>query len=78
VRNADVLIENFRPDVMPRLGLAYATLAQINPRLIMLSISGFGANNADSRRAAYAPSVHAETGLVERQAAISDAFPGSA
>lgn len=75
VRKADVLIENFRPDVMPRLGLAYATLAQINPRLIMLSISGFGANNADSRRAAYAPIVHAETGLVERQAAISDAFP---
>ena len=41
----------------------------------MLSISGFGANNPDSRRAAYAPIVHAETGLVERQAQISDAFP---
>ncbi len=72
---ADVLIENFRPDVMGRLGLDYATLASINPRLIMLSISGFGAGNEDSRRAAYAPIVHAETGLVERQADLSSAFP---
>jgi len=75
VAQADVLIENFRPDVMARLGLDYATLAEVNPRLIMLSISGFGANNADSQRAAYAPIVHAETGLVDRQMTISDAFP---
>ncbi|MEM9623224.1 MAG: CoA transferase, partial [Pseudomonadota bacterium] len=75
VAEADVLIENFRPDVMGRLGLDYATLAAVNPALIMLSISGFGANNSDSRRAAYAPIVHAETGLVERQAEISSAFP---
>lgn len=75
VAEADVLIENFRPDVMGRLGLDYETLAEINPRLIMVSISGFGANNPDSRRAAYAPIVHAEIGLVERQAEISGAFP---
>jgi crotonobetainyl-CoA:carnitine CoA-transferase CaiB-like acyl-CoA transferase len=75
VAQADVLIENFRPDVMGRLGLDYDTLAAVNPRLIMLSISGFGADNPDSRRAAYAPIVHAETGLVQRQAEISDAFP---
>lgn len=75
VREADVLIENFRPDVMGRLGLDYDTLAAVNPRLVMLSISGFGAGNADSRRAAYAPIVHAETGLVARQAQISNAYP---
>jgi CoA:oxalate CoA-transferase len=75
VKEADILIENFRPDVMPRLGLGYETLMAINPRLIMLSISGFGANNDDSRRAAYAPIVHAEIGLVDRQAEISNAFP---
>lgn len=75
VAKADVLIENFRPDVMQRLGLDYDTLAEINPRLIMLSISGFGANNADSRRAAYAPIIHAETGLIARQAELSGAFP---
>jgi len=75
VARADVLIENFRPDVMGRLGLDYATLSALNPRLVMLSISGFGAGNVDSRRAAYAPIVHAETGLVQRQAELSDAFP---
>lgn len=75
VGQADILIENFRPDVMPRLGLSYEVLAELNPRLIMLSICGFGAGNDDSRRAAYAPIVHAEIGLVERQAQISDAFP---
>ncbi|MGB1190804.1 MAG: CaiB/BaiF CoA transferase family protein [Pseudomonadales bacterium] len=75
VQKADVLIENFRPDVMGRLGLDYETLSAINPRLIMLSISGFGANNPDSRRAAYAPVVHAEIGLIERQSLISQAFP---
>ena len=75
VEQADVLIENFRPDVMQRLGLDYGTLAEINPRLIMLSISGFGANNADSRRAAYAPIIHAETGLIARQAELTGAFP---
>jgi len=71
----DVLIENFRPDVMVRFGLDYDTLSAINPRLIMLSISGFGADNPDSRRAAYAPIIHAETGLVARQSAITGAFP---
>lgn len=75
VAEADVLIENFRPDVMGRLGLDYDTLSEVNPRLIMLSISGFGADNPDSRRAAYAPIVHAEIGLVARQAEISGAYP---
>ena len=74
-KQADVVIENFRPDVMQRLGIDYETLAEINPRLIMLSISGFGANNSDSRRAAYAPIIHAETGLVARQAEVTGAFP---
>ena len=75
VQECDVLIENFRPDVMGRLGLDYDTLSTINSRLIMLSISGFGADNPDSRRAAYAPIIHAETGLVARQAAITGSFP---
>src|SRR5690606_36419153 len=72
---ADVLIENFRPDVMGRLGLGYETLRERNPGLIMLSISGFGADGPESRRAAYAPIVHAESGLVARQAASSGARP---
>jgi crotonobetainyl-CoA:carnitine CoA-transferase CaiB-like acyl-CoA transferase len=66
VRRADVLIENYRPDVMPRLGLGYETLREANPRLIMLSISGFGQGGPESHRPAYAPIVHAEIGLMER------------
>jgi crotonobetainyl-CoA:carnitine CoA-transferase CaiB-like acyl-CoA transferase len=65
-RRADVLIENFRPDVMPRLGLGYETLSAANPRLVMLSISGFGRDGPESRRPAYAPIVHAEVGLMAR------------
>ena len=75
VAEADVLIENFRPDVMGRLGLSYEVLKEINPRLIMLSISGFGAGNEQSRRAAYAPIVHAEVGIVDRQATIYGSHP---
>ncbi len=68
VAQADVLIENYRPDVMPRLGFGYEALAEVNPRLIMLSISGFGHDGPESRRPAYAPVVHAETGQIARQA----------
>ena len=66
VRQADVVIENYRPDVMPRLGLGWDDLHAANPRLIMLSISGFGQGGPESHRAAYAPIVHAEMGLMER------------
>ena len=73
VAKADVLIENFRPDVMGRLGLGYDVLKQVNPRLVMLSISGFGHNGPESRRAAYAPIVHAESGLIARQKKVTGA-----
>ncbi|HEV7693477.1 MAG TPA: CoA transferase [Hyphomonadaceae bacterium] len=63
---ADVVIENFRPDVMPRLGIGYERLAAVNPRLVMLSISGFGRDGPESARPAYAPIVHAELGLIDR------------
>lgn len=42
VRSADVLVENFRPGVMDRLGLSYESLALINPRLVYAAIRGFG------------------------------------
>jgi crotonobetainyl-CoA:carnitine CoA-transferase CaiB-like acyl-CoA transferase len=42
VETADVLLENFRPDVKHRLGIDYETLSKINPRLVYASISGFG------------------------------------
>jgi crotonobetainyl-CoA:carnitine CoA-transferase CaiB-like acyl-CoA transferase len=64
---ADVLIENFRPGVMARHGLAWKDLSARNPRLVMLSISGFGQEGSESRRAAYAAVLHAEAGIVARQ-----------
>jgi crotonobetainyl-CoA:carnitine CoA-transferase CaiB-like acyl-CoA transferase len=42
VRDADILVESFAPRVMPSLGLDYATLESVNPRLVMTSISNFG------------------------------------
>src|ERR1700720_4850356 len=42
VKKADVVVENFRPDVKERLGIDYKTLRKVNPRIIYASISGFG------------------------------------
>jgi crotonobetainyl-CoA:carnitine CoA-transferase CaiB-like acyl-CoA transferase len=53
VKDADILVENFRPGVMNRLGLGYDTLREINPRLVYCSISGFGQTGPDSDRPAY-------------------------
>jgi crotonobetainyl-CoA:carnitine CoA-transferase CaiB-like acyl-CoA transferase len=73
---ADVVIENFRPGVMARHGLAYKDLSAENERLVMLSISGFGQQGSESHRPAYASVLHAESGLVARQSE-QDAYPAS-
>ena len=65
---ADIVIENFRPGVMDRLGLGYQQLKAARKDLILLSISGFGQDSPESQRMAYAPTIHAESGLVRRQA----------
>jgi len=49
----DIVIEQFRPDVMRRLGLDYATLAEINPRLIYCSITGYGQTGSYKDRAGH-------------------------
>jgi CoA:oxalate CoA-transferase len=72
---ADVLIENFRPGVMDRLGLSYESLTARNPRLVMVSVSGFGAVGPDAGRRALAPVIHAESGLIARQAQLDDREP---
>jgi crotonobetainyl-CoA:carnitine CoA-transferase CaiB-like acyl-CoA transferase len=53
VKDADVVVENFRPGVMERLGLGYKTLAELNPRLIYCAISGFGQTGPDALKPAY-------------------------
>src|ERR1700739_1380172 len=63
VAETDVVVENFRPGVMDRLGLGYEALRKINPRLIYCSISGYGQTGPTAERAAYAMIVHAESGF---------------
>lgn len=53
IRRADILVENNRPGVMERLGLGYDTLAALNPRLIMVRISGYGQDGPYSDRPGY-------------------------
>jgi len=64
VRWADVVVENFRPGVMDRLGLGDDQLADLNPSLLRLSISGFGDDGPDSRRVGYDHILQAEGGLM--------------
>ena len=67
VETTDIVIENYRPDVMDRLGLGYKELRKANPKIIMLSISGFGREGPESSKPAYAPVIHAEAGLIHRK-----------
>jgi len=62
IAGADIVVENFRPGVMKRLGLEYENLCKLNPRLIYCSISGFGQSGPLAQSAAYAPVIHAASG----------------
>ncbi|WP_406691889.1 CoA transferase [Saccharopolyspora sp. ID03-671] len=64
IRRADVLIENFRPGVFDRLGFPPAVLEELNPRLVVLSISGFGHDGPESERPGYDLIAQGESGLM--------------
>lgn len=64
LRRADVLVENFRPGVLDRLGLSPKTLEEINPSLVVLSISGFGHNGPEGSRPGYDQIAQGEAGLM--------------
>jgi crotonobetainyl-CoA:carnitine CoA-transferase CaiB-like acyl-CoA transferase len=64
VRDADVVVENFRPGVMDRLGIGYGQLAEINPRLIYCAISGFGATGPLSGSPSFDGKIQAMSGLM--------------
>jgi crotonobetainyl-CoA:carnitine CoA-transferase CaiB-like acyl-CoA transferase len=68
VAQSDVLIENYRGGVMESLGLGYEALAEINPRLIYASITGYGTTGPWAHRRAYATVINAETGMTGIQA----------
>jgi CoA:oxalate CoA-transferase len=61
----DVVLENFRPGVLERLGLGYDAVRARNPRIVYCSISGYGQDGRMAHRRAYAPVMHAELGLME-------------
>lgn len=64
----DVVVENFRPGVMDKLGLGHAVLRARQPRLVYCSISGFGHQSPQREERAFAGVVHAATGVIDRQA----------
>ncbi|MFD7309493.1 CaiB/BaiF CoA transferase family protein [Promicromonospora sp. NPDC059942] len=64
VDRADVLVENFRPGVLDRLGLGVETLLERNPRLVVLSITGFGHDGPEGGRAGYDQIAQGEAGLM--------------
>ncbi len=65
VPKADIVVENYRPGVLDKLGLGYKALAAVNPRVIVASVSGWGHGNSRSHRGAFASVLHAEAGVTE-------------
>lgn len=64
IERADVFFESFRPGVAARLGLAYEVVAQLNPRILYVSVSGFGQTGPDRERPAVDTILQAFTGLM--------------
>jgi crotonobetainyl-CoA:carnitine CoA-transferase CaiB-like acyl-CoA transferase len=65
VPHVDVVAENNRPGVMDRIGLGYARMRELNPKLVFASITGYGQQDITWRdRPAYAPTVHADMGML--------------
>ena len=65
IETADVLIENFRPSAMDRLGFSYAAVAARRPSIVYASISGFGATGPEASRPGYDLIVQGESGLMD-------------
>lgn len=74
-RDADVLIQNFRPGVMKRLGLEPAVMHALNPRLVYVSIAGFGFEGPYADKPVFDPLIQSLSGLATVQAGSDDARP---
>jgi crotonobetainyl-CoA:carnitine CoA-transferase CaiB-like acyl-CoA transferase len=87
VKNADVVVENWRPDVKKRLGVDYESLCKLNPRIILASISGYGQDGPYVRRPGFdqimqgmgglmSVTGHPESGPVRAGLAVADSSTG--
>jgi crotonobetainyl-CoA:carnitine CoA-transferase CaiB-like acyl-CoA transferase len=65
IAKADVVLENFRPGTMERLGVGYESLRAINPRLVYCAISGFGESGPEASRPGYDLIVQGESGVMD-------------
>lgn len=74
VADADVVVEGFRPGVLERLGIAYPALKAANPRIILCSISGYGAANERSDEAGHDANYLALSGVMHRNGAQTPTF----
>src|SRR5689334_25358204 len=72
VRASDVLVENFRPGVLDRLGFTVERLHELNPRLVILSITGFGHDGPEGGRPGYDQIAQGEGGLMSLTGPSSD------
>ncbi len=75
VAHVDLVVENFRPGVAERLGIGWDAVHAANPRCVMLSVSGFGADSSRRERGAYAPTIHAAAGILDYAASKSGTAP---
>jgi crotonobetainyl-CoA:carnitine CoA-transferase CaiB-like acyl-CoA transferase len=75
IGKADVLVQNFRPGAMERLGLGYETCAGLNPRLIYCSISGYGSQGPYSGARVYDPIIQATSGIASTQRDVATGQP---
>jgi formyl-CoA transferase len=64
VRESDVVVENYRPGTLARWGLDYASLAQLNPRIVMLSLTGYGQTGPSSHKPGFGRVLEAVSGLM--------------
>jgi crotonobetainyl-CoA:carnitine CoA-transferase CaiB-like acyl-CoA transferase len=75
IEKADVLVQNFRPGVMDRLGFGYSDVTKITPNIIYVSISGFGFTGPYKNKPVYDPLIQALSGLTTVQAGSDEERP---
>ncbi len=74
IKSTDIVVENYRPGAMERMGLAYDTLRTANPGLIYVAMSGFGQSGPYAKRRVYDPVIQAVSGIADSQS-DSDGVP---